>query len=145
MCGPRAEMTKPTITQLIVMATAAGLFYFFGHVRAASVLGGMTGVVLILAFVAPGALHTLQQAAARFTAWVSSGIGLGLLTVLYFSIFLAGALWLRLRSIDVLNRSFPSRGKSNWIDRIDYGTDKLLYKKPYTRPHAARGAKRSAS
>jgi hypothetical protein len=137
-------VTKPTITQLIVMAAAAGALYFLGHVRAASVLGALTAVVLILAFLAPAVLETLQQAAARIASWVSSGIGLCLLTVLYFSIFLAGSVLLRLRSIDLLNRSFPSRGKSNWIDRIGYGKDKLLYKKPYTRPHFARDSKGSA-
>jgi hypothetical protein len=132
-------MTKSTIVQLVAMGAAAALFYFLGHRTAATVLCSLAAVVLVLAVVAPGALHTLQELIERLVGWFASTLGLVLLTVVYFTVFLPGALWLRLRRVDLLNRAFPGRGKSNWIERIDYGTDNLLYQKPYTRPHGRGG------
>jgi hypothetical protein len=134
-------MTKATIVQLIAMGAGAALLYFFGHRTAATILGSLAGVVVVLAVVAPGALHTLQELINRLVKWFATTLGLVLLTLVYFTVFCPGALWLRLRSIDVLNRSFPSGGQSNWIDRVGYGTEKLLYEKPYTRPHG-RGSAR---
>jgi len=128
-------MTKSTIVQLVLMGAAAALFYFLGHRTTASVLGILAGVVVALAIVAPAALHTLQELVRRLGGWIASTLGLVLLTVVYFLVFFPGALLLRLRRIDLLNRAFPSQGKSNWIERVGYGTDKLLYHKPYTRPH----------
>jgi hypothetical protein len=128
-------MTKSTIVQLVAMGAAAAVFYFLGHRTAATVLGSLAGVVLVLAFAAPSALHTLQELIERLVGWIASMLGLVLLTLVYFTVFFPAALWLRLRRVDLLNRAFPSRGKSNWIERVDYGTDNLLYEKPYTRPH----------
>jgi hypothetical protein len=127
-------MTRPTITQLVAMTAAATAFYFFGHRTAALVLGVLAGIVLMLALFAPGPLQTLQQAIERLVSWLATGLGLVLLTLVYFSVFLGGALWLKLWRIDPLNRKFGG-GASNWIDRTDYGTDVTLYSKLYSRPH----------
>ena len=134
-------MTKYTIVQLVAMGAGAALLYYFGHTTAATIVGILAGVVVVLAYAAPGALHTLQELGRRLGAWVATMVGLVLLTLVYFAVFFPGALWLRLRGIDVLNRTFPSQGKSNWIDRIDYGTDNVLYEKPYTRPHGRGSSK----
>jgi hypothetical protein len=130
-------MTKPTIIQLALMGSAVALFLYLGHRTAATIVGSLAGLVLLLALVSPGTLHTLQEAVNRAGAWVATGIGLGLLTIVYFTVFWLGALWLKLLRIDPLNRAFPGDGGSNWIDRVGYGKDKLIYGKPYTLPHAA--------
>jgi hypothetical protein len=128
-------MTRATITQLLAMTAAAGLLFYFGRQTTATVLGAMACVVLLMALFAPGPLHTLQTGIERLVRWLATGLGLVLLTIVYFSVFLGGAIWLKLLRVDMLNRSFPGRGRSNWIDRIGYGTDKALYSKLYSRPH----------
>ncbi len=134
-------MNRATITQLLAMTAAAALLFFLGRQTAAIVVGSLACVVLVLALVAPGPLHTLQTGIERLVSWLATGLGLALLTVVYFSVFLAGAVWLRLLRIDPLNRSFPSRAGSNWIDRVGYGTDNALYSKLYSRPHGDPGSK----
>jgi hypothetical protein len=126
-------MTRATITQLLAMSAAASALYFFGRPTAALVLGVLAGVVLLLALFAPGPLETLQTGIERLVSWLATGLGLVLLSLVYFSIFLGGALWLKLWRIDPLNRKFGLG--SNWIDRTDYGTDVTLYSKLYSRPH----------
>jgi succinate dehydrogenase/fumarate reductase cytochrome b subunit len=130
-------MTKQTLIQLVLMVSAATLFFILGHRIAATVLSVFAGLVLTLALVMPAPLQTLQELVRRAGAALGSGIGLVLLTLLYFSLFLPVSLGLRLFRVDVLNRNFPSSGKSNWIDRVGHGTDKRLYTKLYTRPHAS--------
>jgi hypothetical protein len=119
-----------------MMAAVAAFLFFIGRSTAATILCALTATIGILALVAPGTLQTLQEVGTRVGIAVGTGLGLGLLTLVYCSVFVAGAVWLRIRHIDLLNRSFPSHGESNWIDRVDYGTDKRLYAKQYTRPHA---------
>jgi multisubunit Na+/H+ antiporter MnhB subunit len=97
----------------------------------------MLAIVVILAFVAPGVLGTVQELIKRAGVRVATGVGIVLLTLVYFSLFLPASLWLRLIRTDTLNRSFPGGRTSNWVDRIGYGTDKVLYTKPYSRPHSA--------
>jgi len=136
---------KRTIAQFLLMAAAAALLFLRGHTIGAAVVGTTLVVLGVLALAAPGVFQTLQEALGRAGAWFGTGLGLALLTVLYYSVFLLGALWLRIRRIDALNRSFPERGVSNWIDRVGYGADGALYSKQYTRPHAgnrSRGAPR---
>lgn len=128
-------MTRATITQLATMTAAAALLFFLGRQTAAIVLASTALLVLGLALVAKGPLHTLQTGIERLVSWLATGLGLALLTVVYFSVFLGGALWLKLLRIDPLNRGFPNRNGSNWIDRLGYGTDNSLYSKLYSRPH----------
>ena len=128
-------MTRNTITQLVAMTGAATLLFFLGHRTPAIVVAVLGGLTLLLALFAPGPLHTLQTAIERLVTWLATGLGLALLTLIYFTVFLGGALWLRLRSIDPLNRTFPGRSRSNWIERTGYGTDDALYSKLYSRPH----------
>ena len=128
-------MTRATITQLLAMTAVAALLFYFGRQTAATVLGAMACVVLLMALFAPGPLHTLQTGIERLVSWLATGLGLVLLTIVYFSVFLSGAVWLKLLRVDPRNRAFPGRGRSNWIDRTGYGTDKALYSQLYSRPH----------
>jgi hypothetical protein len=129
-------MSKRTIFELCLMAAVAVTFFLFGHRTAASVLGVLFSLVLLMALFAPSALKTFQELVKRAGVWVGTAIGVVLLTLVYFVIFVPSALCLRLLGIDFMSREFPGKGSSNWIERVDYGKDKLLYAKPYTRPHA---------
>jgi hypothetical protein len=129
-------MTRHTIVQLLVMASAATTFFFLGHRTAAIVLSVLLAVTLVLALIAPSALATFQELLRRGGVRVATAVGVVLLTLVYFLVFVPGAIWLRLLRIDKLNRSFPGDRASNWINRVGYGADNGLYSKPYTRPHA---------
>ncbi|MBN1653184.1 MAG: hypothetical protein JXA30_05350 [Deltaproteobacteria bacterium] len=137
-------MTRYTIIQLAIMAAAGVVLFYFGHDIAASIVSLLTVAIAALALAAPNALHTFQEIGKRAGAWVGTIIGLCLLTVVYFAIFFPGGLLLRALRIDLLDRGFPTRGKTNWLDRINYGQDPLLYRKSYTRPHADGGAEKAA-
>ena len=128
-------MSRLTVAQLVSMAAAAALLYLLGHSTAASVLAALAAVVLALALGAPGVLRTSQELASRALGFVATATGIALLGVVYGSVFSIGALWLRIRHVDPLDRSFPTQGESNFVDRVGYG-DKRLYTKPYTNPHS---------
>jgi hypothetical protein len=136
-------MNQRVLIQLLFMAAAGAAFLYFGYVIPATILCVMAGLLVTLAIFAPSVFRTLQDLGSRFSALVGSAIGVVSLTLIYCSIFLLGSLWLRLRGIDPLNRLFPGDGRSNWIDRMGFGTDKALYSKPYTHPHGERRAKGS--
>jgi hypothetical protein len=138
-------MTRYTIIQLTIMVAATAILYYFEHLVAASIVGGLTVVIATLALAAPGVLHTIQEMGKRAGVWVGNGIGVLLLTIVYFTLFVPGSLLLRIARIDLFNRRFPTRGTSNWLDRINYGDDKLLYKKSYSRPHTADGSKKATT
>ena len=136
-------MTRQLIVQLVFMIAAIAALYYFDRFISATILCLLALVVVTLALVAPDRLYRIQQMGKRAGLWVGNGIGVFLLTVVYFVLFVPGGLLLRIARIDLLNRRFPTRGKTNWRDRINYGEDKLLYKKLYTRPHAANGSKKA--
>ena len=124
------------------MVTAIAALYYFDRFVSATILFLLALAIATLALVAPDWLYRFQQMGKRAGLWVGNGIGVFLLTIVYFSLFVPGGLLLRIVRIDLLNRNFPTRGKTNWRDRINYGEDKLLYKKLYTRPHTANGPKK---
>lgn len=130
-------MTRYTIVQLTVMFTTTLVLFYFNHLVAAAVICLLSVLAVTLALVAPGPFHTFQEIGRRAGVWVGTGIGMFLLTLVYLLVFVPGGLLLRIAHIDPLNRRFPTRGKTNWLDRINYGEDKLLYRKSYTRPHTA--------
>ncbi len=138
-------MTRYTIFQLAIMVAATAVLYYFEHLIAASIVGGLTVVVTTLALAAPNVLHTFQEMGKRTGVWVGNAIGVCLLTLVYFALFVPGGLLLRIARIDLLNRRFPTRERSNWLDRANYGEDKLLYKKSYTRPHTADESKKATA
>ncbi len=121
--------------QILLMAAVGSLFLRLGYRVAGAILLGLASVLVLLAVVAPAVLATLQELAERISVRLASGIGVVILTLVYYSLFLAGSLWLRLRGRDPLDRRFPGDGSSNWIERQGYGDDPALYTKPYTHPH----------
>ncbi len=135
-------MKRRALMQIaVVTAAGAGLLYL-GYRIPGTILCIMAGLLLILAIVAPGVLQTLQELGIRLGSVVGTGIGVVTLTLVYCSVFSLGSLWLRLRSVDPLQRRFPGEG-SNWIDRVGFGTEKSLYAKPYSHPHGDRQSKDS--
>jgi len=136
-------MNQRALMQIVFMATAAAGLLYFGYAIPGTVLCVMAGLLLALAIFAPAVLKTLQDLGSRFGSLVGTGIGMVSLTLAYWSVFLLGSLWLRLRGVDPLNRPFPGDGTSNWIDRVGFGADKALYSKPYSHPHGERRSKGS--
>ena len=130
-------MNKQIIIQLVLMVVAATLFYVFGHTVPAAIIGSLAVLFTLMAIFAPGPLHTLRAAIDRLFVWIGTGLGVVLLTVIYYTIFVPASLWLRLRGKDELKRVFPTGGVTNWIERVGHGDDKAIYTKLYTRPHAA--------
>jgi hypothetical protein len=94
-------------------------------------------LTVLMALFAPGPLHTLRAAIDRLFVWLGTALGVVLLTIIYYTIFVPASLWLRMRGKDELKRVFPTGGVTNWIDRVGHADDKDMYKKLYTRPHAA--------
>lgn len=131
--------------QIVVVVAAGAGFLYFGYVIPGTILCVMAGLLVALAIFAPAILRTLQDLGIRLGSIVGTAIGVVSLTLVYWSVFLLGSLWLRLRRVDPLNRPFPGDGGSNWIDRVGFGTDKALYSKPYTHPHGERRSKGSAA
>jgi hypothetical protein len=130
-------MNKQIVIQLVLMVGAASLFYAFGHPVPAAIIGSLAVLFTLMAIVAPGPLHTLRAAIDRLFVWIGTGLGVVLLTLIYYTIFVPASFWLRIRGKDELKRVFPTGGVTNWIDRVGHGDDKNMYKKLYTRPHAA--------
>jgi len=137
-------MTRYTIVQLAIMLAATVVLFYFDHLVGATVVCLLTVGVATLALAAPDLLGRFQETGKKAGVWVGNGIGAFLLTLVYFLLFVPGGLLLRVARIDPLNRRFPARGKTNWIDRINYGDDKLLYRKSFSRPHTADRSKKGA-
>jgi len=114
--------------------TAAGVgFVALGWTRPARV--GLAALLAVLAVAAPGVVETLDRASARLGRALGTAIGAAVLTLIYHTVLLAGGAWLRVRRRDPLDRRFPIGGRSNWIERAGFGTERQLYAKQWTRPH----------
>jgi hypothetical protein len=124
------------VLQILLMAAVGSLFLWLDYRIAGTILLVLASALVLLAAVAPAVLATLQELTKRVGARLASGIGIAILTLMYYSLFPAGSLWLRLRGQDPLDRGFPGDGSSNWIERQGYSADPELYAKPYTHPHA---------
>ena len=119
------------------MVAATATLFYFEHLVTAIVLCILTVMVATLALTAPERLQAFQEMGKRAGVWVGNGVGVLMLTRVLFILFVPVSLLLRTARIDLLRRRFSTRGKTNWLDRIDYGEDKRLYKKSYTRPYTS--------
>lgn len=137
-------MIKHAVIQISVMVMAGAVLWFFDHTIPAAVLWTIAGTLVLLGVVAPSVQRTIVEAGIRLGQLVATGFGIVLLSLVYLSVFTAGATWLRIRGIDPLNRSFPRNGVSNWIERQGYGIEKTLYSKQYSHPHGAPRPKASS-
>lgn len=138
-------MTRYTIFQLAVMIAATAILFYFEHLIAAFFVSLLTVAIATLALAAPSLLHRFQAMGKRVGLWVGTGIGILFLTAVYFTLFVPASLLLRIARIDLLNRRFPTQEQTNWLDRVNYGEDTLLYRKLYTRPHTAGRSKKATA
>ncbi len=133
-------MNKQAVFQIVPMAVAGGVFVYLGHSIPGAILCCLASTLVVLGFVAPSVQGTLVELGEHLAKLLVTGFAALLLICLYYTVFLGGSLWLRLRGIDPLNRSLPTHGQSNWVDRVGYGADKAFYGKQFTSPHSQSGS-----
>jgi hypothetical protein len=124
------------------MALAGGVLLYLGHTIPGTILCCLAGLLLLLGLFAPSVQNTLLELGEQLAKVLVTALSALLLTLLYYTLFLAGSLWLRIRSVDPLNRRVPRNGQSNWLDRVGHGADKALYQKQFSAPHSQRGSAR---
>jgi hypothetical protein len=107
-------MTRYTTIQLVIMSVATALLFYFGHFITAIIACILTVLIATLALFSPSALHTFQEMGKRVGGWVGTGIGIVLLTLVYFTVFLPANLLLRIARVDLLDRRFPTGGRMKW-------------------------------
>lgn len=137
-------MTRQGTIQVILLTAVGAVLLHLGYTVPGTILCVLAGLQVALAIVAPAASQTLQELGARLGRRVGTVLGVIMLTLVYYSVFLGGGLWLRIRRIDPLKRRFPTHSRSNWVDRVGFGADPTLYGKQYTRPHGRGEARRSS-
>lgn len=133
-------MNLPFFIQVAVPAIAAAVAFLLGHPYIAATLTGVVFLLGSLRAFAPSVLNTVNAFVQFLGKLVSTAIGIVLLSAIYYTIFLFGRLLLLVRGTDPLNRRFPSNSPTNWNDRTNYDGDRTIYRKMYSRPHAASGS-----
>jgi hypothetical protein len=63
-------MTRYTTIQLIIVAAATALLFYFGHLIAAIIARILTVLIATLALLSPSALYKFQEMGKRVGGWV---------------------------------------------------------------------------
>jgi len=125
-----------TLIQASILAVLGGIMWVLGHHIMPVVLWIVAALLLALPLVAPSVHSLLQQVIVRLARILSHTIALAALTLIFYTVFAAGALWLRMRRVDPLSREFPGQINSNWIARTGYPSEPSTYHKPFSHPHS---------
>ncbi|RJP76406.1 MAG: hypothetical protein C4524_10025 [Candidatus Zixiibacteriota bacterium] len=120
----------------LVMAaalTVVGLaqYFFWGHVRAATILWILAAAFLLPGLTIPMALKPLYKLWIRFAlalAWFNTRL---ILSLTYFLIFTPIGLILRLLGKDLIKEKWDPQAATYWIDRPQAPFDPARYEKQY--------------
>lgn len=121
----------------MLLGTVGALFWFTGHPVAGGVFWSAAGLVVLLWLVAPSVLAVILEAVVWLGRLLGHAVGVAGLTVVFYTVFLAGSLWLRLTGRDPLSRAFPDDSATFWTPRAGHPPEPDIYRKPYSLPHAA--------
>ena len=117
------------------MGVVGAALYFWISPVGATIVWSLAVFLLLLSFVSPSVYDTSEELVGYLASRLTTGIGLAVLVGVYATVFWPGAVLMRLRGRDPMNRRFPSPGTTNWKTRTGFGADPELYTRQYTRPH----------
>ena len=134
--GERPVLDKRALIHLVLLTIVGFLFWTLAHALWLGVFfWSLAGAVLVLGLAAPAAQRTLLDLAEYLGKVLGHTIAVIGMTLVFFTVFAAGALWLRLRGRDPMNRAFGRGLGSNWLTRQGDPVDTV--QKPYSHPHDA--------
>ncbi len=118
-----------------ILLAVGGLLWFLGYAILPIVFWCLAGVLVVLAIVSPPTLKTILDLGTRFGKIVGHAVAVTLLTLIFYTVFVCVAVWLRICGKDAMAREFPGSEKSFWVLRKGHPPDIQSYLKPYSQPH----------